>query len=84
MRTYLPRPLAVWLTFCACGLVHGLIALLLAWLNGQRAFVLLALLFFALLRLMVVVTEAVRLRFTRVPRGCRWIIHGVTILLATA
>ncbi len=81
LRTYLPRWLAVWLTFCVCGLVHGLITLILAWLNGQRAFVLLALLFFALLGLVVVVTEAARLRFTRVPRVCRWLIHGVTIVL---
>jgi MBOAT, membrane-bound O-acyltransferase family len=81
LRPYLPRPLAVWLTFCACGFVHGLIALILAWLNGQRAQILLAVIFFALLGLVVIVTEAARVRFTRIPLVCRWIIHGATIVL---
>ena len=81
LRPYLPRWLAVWLTFCACGLVHGLIAVILTWLNGQPALVLLALVFFALLGLVVVVSEVVHLRFTRVPRPGRWVIHGATIML---
>jgi hypothetical protein len=79
LRRYVPRWLAVWLTFGVCGVVHGLIALVLARLSGQRAYFWLAVVSFVFLGLAVVGTEALGIRFTRIPLACRWALHGVII-----
>jgi hypothetical protein len=60
-------------------IVHGLIALFLAELSGQPAFFSLAVVMFLFLGFSVVSSEALGIRFTRVPVPLRWAIHGMTI-----
>jgi hypothetical protein len=79
LRRNLPRWLSVVVTFLFCGLLHDLPFGILSYSKVGRPpfFTLTA--FLTLNGLLVVLSEKVRFRLTRIPTGFRWLTH-VTIL----
>lgn len=75
LRRWLSRGPAVIATFAVCGAVHAAIALLLAGMGGRPALALLAVLWFALLGVAVVLLEVLRLSFARWPPAVRPVGH---------
>jgi hypothetical protein len=70
LRSRIPRPVAVLLTFVASGVVHNLLAVLL---TGRLS--LFTTLFFALLGSGVVIADLLHVRFTALPRPLRVPLH---------
>jgi len=79
LRSRVPRPLAVLLTFLFCGVVHDLPFVAGASLVGGRgaSFTLTA--FFGLTGCLVLLTEHLRIRFARLPMAARWSAHCVAL-----
>lgn len=80
LRDRMPRPLAVWLTFCICGLVHDLPFVASALLIRQRSASFTLTMFFALTGGLVVLTDRLRIRFGALPNPVRWAVHVVTLI----
>jgi len=79
LRARLPRAAAAWGTFVACGLSHDLPFAVPAYLTTGRLPLFTLTAFFALVGGLVVVTERLRLRFTRLPVAVRWLLHGAVL-----
>ena len=79
LRNRLPRPLAAFLTFVACGFVHDMPFVAGAFFAGGRraSFTLTA--FFALTGCVVFLSEQWRIRLTGLPMPARWGAHCIAL-----
>jgi hypothetical protein len=79
LRRRVRRPLAVWLTFLVCGVVHDLPFVVGASLVGGvgRSFTLTV--FFGLTGSLVLLTEHLGIRFAGSPNPAKWDAHGVVL-----
>jgi hypothetical protein len=75
LRSYLPRWAAAWATFVFCGLAHDLPFVAAAYASGAPHLHFTLTVFFAIVGALTVGGEGLRLRFTRLPRPARWVVH---------
>ena len=80
LRSRVPRPLAVWLTFLFCGVVHDLPFVVGTFLVGGRGRSFTLTVFFGLTGSLVLLAERVRISFARLPMGARWCTHSAALL----
>lgn len=79
LRAWLPRWLAVWTTFLICGVLHDLPFGVVAAVRGQHPPPYTITLMFALLGLVVILSDRGKLTFDRLPCVLRWSVHALTI-----
>jgi MBOAT, membrane-bound O-acyltransferase family len=79
LRRGMPRPLAAWLTFLVCGVVHDLPFVAGAYLMGGRGVSFTLTVFFALTGGLVWLTEHWRIRLDGAPMVGRWVAHSVAL-----
>jgi len=81
LRRFLPRSVAVLLTFFFCGLIHDLPFALAAYLMHGTFPLFTLTVFFSLIGFLVVITEIFRIRFANSPIFLRWILHSLILFL---
>src|SRR5689334_14620691 len=67
LKRHFPRSISMFLTFLVCGLIHDLPFALAAYLTKGKPPLLTITTFFALIGLLVIVTEKMKLEFTNFP-----------------
>lgn len=80
LRKVLPRWLCVLLTFFMCGLAHDLPFCILSYAAAGRPPLFTITFFLSLNGVLVVVTELLNLRLTKVPVFGKWLTHIATLL----
>lgn len=81
LRKFVPRVVAVFLTFLCCGLLHDMPFGLIAAISGSRPPAFTITVMFSLMGMVVIGSEGAGLRFERVPVMLRWVIHAATIYI---
>jgi hypothetical protein len=80
LRRVLTHAPATVATFFVCGLAHDLPFVILSYVTVQR-FPLFTMTFFLTMNgLLVVLTEALKLRLTRLPTVLRWLVHILVLI----
>src|ERR1700752_2708316 len=79
LRKYLPRWLCVLVTFFVCGLVHDLPIGIVSYATAGRPPFFTITLFLTLNGVLVVLTEELNIKLTRMPTPLRWLTHAAVL-----